>query len=198
MRTRPLVLALVLVLVASEAQAAPPREDEGDRSRFVIQPGREASARELLTELVARTTAPHDWRGPTIDFDRIMWWLQRDGQPIGMLVAEPRERAEPGEFTSHSFVLRTRWQPEHTPSELEEQLMREACEAVLAGDHGQFYVYRFDLAFESAAQVEDPPYAARVEGDPHEIRLRWALELAGVGVLVLLALALTFRPRSER
>lgn len=192
-------LALVLVLVAGEVAAAPAPApaSTGDRSRYVIPPGREAAARALLEQVVADTPAPYEFRGPAIEYERIKWWLQREGEPIGMLLLRPREHAEQGDALSQSFAIRETWAPDHVPSELEVERMRAAREAVIAGDHGQFYVYRFDV-FEADAAAPRPPYLAPTGGDPLAIRRTWSLELAGVGLLVLLALALTFRPRSER
>lgn len=148
----------------------------------------------MLASVVDQTAAPYDFRGPTIEFERIKWWLQRDGEPVGMLVLLPREHAQDGEATSRSFTIREAWVPGHAPSELEVERMAAARAAVIAGDHGQFYVYRFDL-FEPEAEDPPPPYAAPRGGDPREIRRTWALELAGVGALGLLALAITLRRR---
>ncbi|MCA9697908.1 MAG: hypothetical protein KC431_10325 [Myxococcales bacterium] len=190
-------LALALGLGASSAEASPPPdtapvEAGDDRSEHVIPAGREQAATALLAELVADTQAPLSWRGPTIDFDRIKWWLERDGQARGMLILLPAALAEAGEPTSESFALRVAWAPDYQPNAEDIALMDRALAAVRQGDHGQFYIVRLEL-FENEF-TRELPYFAPTEVDSAGNRRRWGWRLAGLAVLGLLALAAAMRP----
>jgi hypothetical protein len=193
-------LLLALALPAVPARAEPPRELAPSPAReegmHVIPPGREAAARELLEPILVHTGGSLRWAGPTIEIDRIQWMLLRGEQVRARLLLIPRELAQPGDPTSHSFAIRVEWPPEVEPEPRERTLLEFAVEVVQAGDHGQFYRVRLDL-FEPE-RPPAPPYQARVEADPSDVHRRWGLELGAVALLGLFALAVTLRPRASR
>lgn len=190
MRMRSCSLALLLALAVGDAAAAPAPEPSQQHGENVIPPGREQVARELLDPVLLRTPTDLHWLGPTIEFDRIKWWLMRGEDAHAMLVLLPREHAEPDEPTSHSFAIRVAWPPEREVEARERELLEAAVAAVQTGDHGQFYVVRFDL-FEGGELP--PPYLAQPVEDPRAVRRRWGLELFGTLLLATFALIVTVR-----
>lgn len=192
MRMRSCSLALLLALAVGDAEAAPAPESGQQHSDHVIPPGREQPARELLDPVLQHTPTDLHWLGPTIEFDRIKWWLMRDDEALALLVLLPRAHAEPGEPTSHSFAIRVAWPPAREPEARERELLDAAVAAVQSRDHGQFYVVRFDL-FENGELP--PPYLAQPVEDPRAIKRRWALELFGTLLLATFALIVTLRRR---
>jgi hypothetical protein len=161
----------------------------------VIPPGREAEARELLAPVLDATAPGLRWLGPTIEIDRIKWWLLRGEQARAMLVLVPRELAAPDDPTSRSFAIRVAWAPDVELEAHEHELLAAAVEAVRARDRGQFYRVRLDI-FEPDGPPP-PPYLASEPADPTAVHRRWGLELGGVALLGLFALGVTFRRRSS-
>lgn len=191
------MLLLALALLATHAHAGPPRaaaadSDARDRGAHVIPPGREAEARELLAPILDATAPELRWLGPTIEIDRIKWWLLRGEQARAMLVLVPRELGAPDDPSSRSFAIQVAWAPDIEPEPHEHELLAAAIEAVQAGDRGQFYRVRLDM-FEPDGPPP-PPYLASEPGDPTVVHRRWGLELGVVGLLGLLALGVTLRP----
>jgi hypothetical protein len=189
-------LVLALVLPAAQAHAGPPDEPDArsrDRAAHVIPPGREAAARELLAPIHDETGHELRWLGPTIEVDRIKWWLLRGEQARAMLVLLPRELGEPDDPISHSFAIQVVWAPDVEPEPHERERLAAAVSAVQAGDHGQFFLVRLDL-FEPDGPPP-PPYMASEPADPSSVHRRWGLELGGVALLGLFALGVTLRRR---
>jgi hypothetical protein len=195
-------LLLAIALPVAIAHAGPPsepglgsRDDEParDRGAHVIPPGREAQARELLAPVLDATAPELRWLGPTIEIDRIKWWLLRGEQARAMLVLVPRELGAPDDPISRSFAIQAAWAPDIEPEPHEQQLLAAAIESVRAHDRGQFYRVRLDV-FE-ADGPPPPPYWASEPADPRAVHRRWGLELSAVALLGLLALGVTFRRR---
>lgn len=203
-----LVVLLSLSLSAGGAHAGPavspdapdPGASEHDEQAWVIPPGREAAARELLAPIMASTPPPLRWQGPRIEVDRIKWWLMHGEQARAMLVLVPRALAGPDDPRSASFAIQAAWAPTVTPEPHERELVAAAIEAVEAGDRGQFYELRIDALLGDRPQ-RAPPYVAPTAVDPAELHRRWATKLAGVALLGLFALVVTLRrergPRSR-
>ncbi len=181
------VISLAGWLLAS-GPATGPAPDEG---LHVIPPGREAAARELLEPVLVETGHELRWAGPTIEIDRIGWWLLRGDEARARLLLIPRELAQPGDPVSQSFAIEVAWSPEIEPEPRERELLAAAVAAVQAGDPGQIYRVRLDL-FESEGQLA-PPYLAEAAGNPSDVHRRWGLELGGVALLGLFALVVTLR-----
>lgn len=161
---------------------AAPNEPE-----HVITPGHEDEARELLRAALDRTPELLSWRGPSIQIDRIEWWLVRGDQTLAELVALPRALGESGAGESESFTILVREGEGATLTEAERELLAVAVASIQANDRGEFYVSR-KIAFAGA-----PPYMREQPSTPAEIHRRWALEFSSVGLLVLFGLAVTFR-----
>jgi hypothetical protein len=137
-------LLLAIALPVAHAHAEPPSESAVDdparhRGAHVIPPGREAAARELLAPILDATAPELRWLGPTIEIDRIKWWLLRGEQARVMLVLVPRELGTADDPTSHSFAIQVAWAPDIEPEPHERELVAAAIEAVQARDRGQFY-----------------------------------------------------------
>lgn len=184
-----ILLLLALVATSTPAGAAPPTEE----SNVAIPPDREASARELLAPLLIERSDGLELRGPSIERDRIKWWLMRDGEARGMLLLVPHHAGRPEEPRSKSFAIRIAWPPEVDPEPAETALLESAVETVQARDQGGFYV----LLFDALLLPEDPPPTSpdhEVDDDPDHVRLLWSLKLAGVALLVGFGLAVTLRP----
>ena len=185
-------LLLALALPVTQARAAPPSHEQGpEKSMHVIPPGREAAAREMLAPILDVTGPELRWAGPQIEIDHIAWWLMRGEQARARLLLIPRELGAAGDPTSPSFAILVTWEVEPEPRERE--LLERAVAAVQAGDRGQFYQVRVDL-FEPEGEPP-PPYQASLEADPIDVHRRWGLELGGIALLGLFALAVTLRPR---
>jgi hypothetical protein len=180
-------LLLALSLPAAHAHAGPPGE------AHVIPPGREAQARELLAPVLDATAPELRWLGPTIEIDRIKWWLLRGEQARAMLVLVPRELGAPEDPTSRGFAIQVAWAPDIEPQPHERELIAAAIEAVQARDRGQFYRVQLDM-FEPDGPPP-PPYMATQSADPTAVHRRWGLELGAVALLGLFALGVTFRRR---
>jgi hypothetical protein len=194
MLTLALALAGAIALPGTEAHAAPAREAASSEAEpeHVIPPGREQAARELLAPALEATPTGSSWLGPTIELDRIKWWLMRDDQARAILMLIPRELAGADDPLSQSFAIQIAWAPEVEPDPQERESIARAIEAIQAGDHGQFYIVRRE------AFAKQPPYLTGTAADPASVHRRWGLSLAGVALLGLLATLVTLRrPRQS-
>ena len=182
--------ALAVALTASPAiDAAPAKVAAPNEPEHVIPPGHEDAARELLRDALDQTGDDLQWLGPSIEIDRIKWWLERDGQTLVELVALPRALGERGRADSESFTIVTHETEGVTLDDAQRQLLDVAVASIQARDSGDFYVHR-ETAFEGV-----PPYMRGQPSTPEEVRRRWTIEFATVGLLALAAIGVTFRPR---
>lgn len=193
-------LLLAIVLPAVDAHAGPPTKpaadhDARDRGAHVIPPGREAEARELLAGVLDATAPQLRWLGPTIEIDRIQWWLLRGEQARAMLVLVPSELGGPDDPTSRSFAIQVAWAPDVEPEPHERELIAAAIASVQARDRGQFYRVQLDM-FEPDGPPP-PPYMAAEPVDPALVHRRFGLELGSVALLGLFALGVTLRRRPQ-
>src|SRR5690554_5444894 len=176
----------MLMLAGAPALAAPP-----DRSNYAIPPDREQAARDLL----APVAEPDGLRlrGPSIERDRIKWWLMRGEQARALLVLVPRPTGQPDDPRSKSFAIQIAWAPDVDPEPSERALLQAAIEAVQAEDKGGFYVLLLDRVIERE-QRENPGPDRPLAADPERVRLLWSLKLAAVALLIGLAVLVILRP----
>jgi hypothetical protein len=192
-----LLLAALAAAPWASAWAGPPSEDRLE-SDHVLPPGREPALRALLEPVVRETPADLRWLGPTVEFDRVKWWLMRGEQADAMLLLAPRELAEAGDPVSMSFAIQVAWPPEREPDARERALLERAIEEIKTGDHGQFYVMRVLTPEQPKPEPEPdpvPPYAVQPADDPDAVRRQWLLEVGGLLVLALAATVAVMRRR---
>lgn len=185
------IVLLLSALVATPSVAAPPVE----RSNVAIPPGREQAARELLEPVLVERADALSLRGPSIDRDRIEWWLMRGEQARARLSLLPRSAGEPDDPRSKSFAMQIAWEPDVAPEPAERALLDGAIAAVQERDQGGFYVL---LPETLLAPSEPPPRAPEsrpVSSDPERTRGEWTRKLAAIGLLIGFAIAVTLRPR---
>lgn len=197
----PWLMALALGGAPSLAHSAPasdadPTPTAPEKLEWVIPPGREDAARELLSPVFDQTPAELSWLGPRIEVDRIKWWLMRGEQAQVIIMLAPRELAVADEPLSQSFAIQVAWSPDHSPNEVERELVAAAVASVQARDRGQFYLVQFNIFSDDGSQqpLSDLPGARE---DPVEVHGKWALKLCGVGLLGLFALGVTLRGRGR-
>ena len=184
------LVALAVTLIASPAiDAAPAQVAAPNEPEHVIPPGHEDAARELLRGALDQTPADLQWLGPSIEIDRVKWWLERDGETLVELVALPRALGEQGRAQSESFTIVTHEAAGVTLDDAQRQLLDVAVAAIQANDRGEFYVHRA-TAFETA-----PPYMRDQPTTPQAVHRRWTLEFSLVGLFALAAFVVVFRPR---
>ena len=209
-------LLAALLLAAGPALAGPPR---GGREVYVIPAEREADARELLAAVVAETPPELQWRGPSIEVDRIKWWLMQGDQARALLLLSPasaqtsEDELGPPDARSKSFLVHVAWAPELEPTPAEREAMDAALAAVVAGDQGGFYTIAVDAMYaemlgetheeQRAAGNTDVPelvhYNLAPSEDPERVRRRWATRTGWGLLLVLLALGNTLlRPEPKQ
>jgi hypothetical protein len=184
-------LLLALAGPGESSHAGPPR----DESNFAIQPDREAPARALLEGLLGERADGLELRGPSIERDRIKWWLMRGDEAQAILLLVPPPAGQPEDPRSTSFAIQIAWSPDIEPEPAEVALLEAAVEAVQTNDHGGFYVLLVDTIVErDDSEPASPDYA--VDGEPERVRLLWSLEFAAVTLLAGFAIAVTLRRRS--
>ena len=185
---------LLLALVASRADAAPPPVDT---TALVLPPGLEDEARALLTPVLDETPESLAWRGPKVEIDRIVWWLMQGDEARAQLILAPRQLATPGEPVSHSFVIRVAWPSDAEPDATQRELTQAAVGAVQARDMGGFYLSP-DVTPSARPELTPVPVVNPLLHEPPDeaattLRRRWALELSAVAGLGLLGLFVTLR-----
>lgn len=186
-----LIWAAALLVLAlgggTPALAAPP-----DQSKFGIPPGREQAIRDLL----APVSEPDGLRlrGPSIERDRIKWWLMRGEQARAMLVLVPRPSGQPDDPRSKSFAIQIAWAPDVDPEPDERALLQAAVEAVQAEDKGGFYVLLLDVMIANEKRGAPAGPDRSLSADPQRVRLLWSLKIAAIALLIGLALLVTLRP----
>ncbi|MFO7564077.1 MAG: hypothetical protein R6X02_15630 [Enhygromyxa sp.] len=186
-----LVVVFGLVFGPEPAEAAPPVEE----SHVGIPPDREAAARELLAPLLEERSDDLSLQGPSIERDRIKWWLMRGDEARAVLVLLPRSAGQPEDPRSKSFAMQVAWAPEVEPEPVEQALLAAAVEAVQARDEGGFYVMLVDTLLEREDPLQAQPHARAIADDPERVRRWWALKVAAVALLAGLAAATSLRPR---
>ena len=202
MRRVSLALLAVLVLgvagptgvASAESPPASASEERARQAIWVIPPGREDEAAALMAELRAATPAGVSWIGPTIEVDRIKWWLSAGDEARAILVLVPAELGSEDAPRSESFAIEVEWAPGVSPSAAERELIADAIAAIQARDEGGFY----NVAVDNALQIGGVVIDIRNEADqaalePAEVRQRWIRRLVGIGLLSLLALAVALR-----
>lgn len=194
---RALLLALALATVPALVEAAPPDDSlHAGESYFAIPPDRELAARDLLEPLLRPRADDLSLRGPSIERDRIKWWLMRGDEARAILLLVPRKIGAPEDPRSTSFAVQIAWAPEVEPEPAELALIDAAIATVQARDQGGFYVLLIDALFKPDKEIllTGPP-SRPVAEDPERVRLWWSLKLAAIGLLAGLAAAASLRPR---
>lgn len=187
-----LVVPLLSVLVATPAEAAPPLE----RSNVAIPPGREQAARELLEPVLVERSDALSLRGPSIDRDRIEWWLLRGEQARARLSLLPRTAGEPEDPRSMSFAMQIAWEDDVEPEPAERALLEAAIASVQERDQGGFYVLLPETLLAPSEPPPQEPESRPISSDPERTRGEWTRKLAVLGVLIGFAIAFTLRRSS--
>src|SRR5690606_20341205 len=117
-------------------------------SQVGIPPDREAAARDLLAPLLEERPDDLSLQGPSIERDRIKWWLMRGDEARAILVLLPHRSGQPEDPRSKSFAIQVAWDPKVEPEPAEQALLAAAVEAVQARDEGGFYVILVDTLLE--------------------------------------------------
>lgn len=188
-----LLLAVASALASSPVRAAPPQ----DESSVAIPPGREAPARDLLAPLLGERDDDLSLLGPSIERDRIKWWLMRGDQSRALLLLVPHIAGEPDDPRSKSFAMQIAPAPGVELEPAEQALLDQAIATVQARDQGGFYVLLVDTLLERDEPVPAGPHSRPIADDPDPVRRWWALKVAAVGLLAGVAAATTLRPRRE-
>ncbi|MFV8756153.1 hypothetical protein ACNOYE_36855 [Nannocystaceae bacterium ST9] len=193
------LVAAITVLVVPAVQAAPPSVGHkvADSSKPVIPPGREAQASALLRD--ARPAAGLRFGGPSIDADTVSFaLLGSDDARLATLRLEPVHRAEPGESTSTSFVIRSELaEGVELAKGIEEagveESLRSASASVQARDQGDFYVIAQQAEPRHGKPTE--PESPAIEPDRPGNRRRWAWQTGLTLAILALAGGALLRPR---
>jgi hypothetical protein len=180
MRALRAAVLLIVMLWAAAAQASPGPD-------HVIPPGRETAAQALLRD--APTPDGLHWLGPTIEVDRIKWWLMAGEQARAIIVLLPRALAAEEDPLSDSFAIAVAWAPDVEPTPAERAAIEQAIVSIQAHDRGEFYI----APEAGVREGGTPPYLVAHAHAPEVVRNRWTLKLIGVAALICLGLAIVLR-----
>ncbi len=187
---------MLALACTSTAWAGPPESDKPslvEVAQPVIPPGREELARALLDDLPEPERAR--FIGPTIERDAVLFELREGETRLATLRLDSLHRAEPGEPTSESFVIRTEL-AEGTAREQVGAALASATASIQAHDHGGFYVLPKQAPRNDRPKDEPPLQVLAPEPDRTANRTRWAWQTGSTLLLLLTGVAVLLRPRA--
>ena len=182
-RVRTIALITALAGAPTEVDASPPDSGAVDRSSVAIPP----EHAEAIAELLGPDSS---LRGPSIDRDRVKWWLMRGDDARAMLLLVPVAEATADDPTSQSFAIRVAWAEGIEPTAEEREQIAAAIDAIQRNDAGGYYLLLMETSLREHGQQGGPPQTAGDVGGP----LRWWLELGVLALALIGATAITLRP----